>query len=220
MKFQTSRREALALGLGAAALAALPARAELEGKGYALGDVVIGDPEAKVTVIEYASFTCPHCASFHRVSWPELKANYIDTGKAKFILREIFFDQFGLYATMIARCGGTDIYPQMVTAFLDRQQDWYAAHVGAFNATKDPLPMLDEMKKIGRLGGLSNERMDSCLYDQELLDRLVADFQEKAGADEVRSTPTFFVNGERIVGAVPAAELGAAIDKALAAAGG
>lgn len=218
MKARIDRRGALALGLGAAALAALPARAQ-DDKGYALGDVVWGDPAAKVTVIEYASLTCPHCASFHVSAFPELKKNYIDTGKAKFILREIFFDQFGLYATMIARCGGAELYPQMIDAFLARQQDWYLAHVQAFNATKDPLPMIEEMKKIGRLGGLSNERIDACLYDQTLLDRLVADFQTNAGADEVRSTPTFFVNGERLVGAVPAAELGAAIDKALAAAG-
>lgn len=209
-----TRRGALALGAAATLVTAFPAIAQ-EDKGYAIGDVVIGDADAPVTIIEYASLTCPHCASFHQNSYPEIKAGYIDTGKAKLILRDVFFDQFGLWSTMIARCGGEATYPQMINMFLNRQQSWYLDHVGAFNQTKNAQPMIDEMMKIGRLAGLSNERMNACLSDEAYLERLVTDFQTNTAEDEVRSTPTFFINGEELSGAVSAAAMAAIIDKHL-----
>ena len=215
MTHRPTRRAALALGLGAAALAGLPALAQ-EGKGYALGDVVIGDPEAPVTIIEYASLTCPHCATFHLNAWPQIKTDYIDTGKAKFIIREVFFDQFGLWSAMIARCGGEAGYPKLIGMFLERQRGWYLDHVAAFNETKNAQPIIDEMMKIGRLAGLSNDRMNSCLSDQALLERMVGDFQTKSAEDGIRSTPTFLVNGEVVSGAVPAAQMAEVIERKLA----
>ncbi len=209
-----TRRGALVAGGAALALAAAPAWA-IEDKGYALGDIVLGDPDAPVTIIEYASLTCPHCATFHKGSLPTIKADYIDTGKAKLIMREIYFDQFGLYASMIARCGGEKTFYPLIDMFLARQGDWYQAHVGAFNQTKNPQPMIDEMFKFGRLAGLSTERMTSCLTDQGLLERLVGDFQRTSGEDNVRSTPTFFVNGEMVSGSVSAAAMAEVIEKYL-----
>lgn len=188
---------------------------DLASKGYALGDIVLGDPEAPVEIIEYASLTCPHCASFHTDAFPKIKADYIDTGKAKLIFREVYFDQFGLWATMIARCGGEQGYHDIMGRFLERQRDWYSSHVAAFNQTKNPEPIIGDMMKIGRLSGLSNERMNACLSDQGLLERLVKDFQTTTTADGVRSTPTFFVEGEEVKGAVSADAMAAVIEKHL-----
>lgn len=215
-----SRRAALA---GLAVLAAAPAAFAQddaktdasEDKGYALGDIVLGDPAAPVTIVEYASLTCNHCASFHQNSLPEIKRDYIDTGKAKLIVREVYFDQFGLWAAMIARCGGDMTYYRLIDQFMTHQKTWYFDHARAFNETRNAQPIIDEMMKIGRLAGLSNERMNACLTDQELLDRMVADFQTKASEDGVNSTPTFFVNGDEVSGAVPASEMAAAIEKHL-----
>ncbi|WP_340109854.1 DsbA family protein [Pikeienuella sp. HZG-20] len=211
-----TRRGALALGASFALMAAAPAGAqETEDKGYALGDVALGDEAAPVTIIEYASLTCPHCANFHVNSFSEIKRNYIDTGKVRFILREVYFDQFGLWAGMIARCGGDMGYYRLTSMFLDRQQTWYLDHVRAFNETQNAQPILDEMMKIGRLAGLSNDRMNACLTDQALLEQMVTDFQTNTEKDEVRSTPTFFINGERVSGAVSAAAMSEEIEKFL-----
>ena len=100
------RRQTLAMIAAATTATLLPANAALADP--VLGDIVLGDDNAPVTVIEYASFTCPHCASFHINTWPRFKAEYIDTGKVRFILREVYFDRYGLWASMVARCGGAD----------------------------------------------------------------------------------------------------------------
>ena len=217
--FTPSRRAVLGGALAAGAFSATPAWAvdadELRAKGYAVGDVVKGDPNAPVTIIEYASLTCPHCGSFHQNAYPTIKADYIDTGKAKLIMREVYFDQFGLWSAMIARCGGDAGYHTMIDMFLNRQREWYQNHVRAFNQTKNPQPILDEMFKIGRLAGLSNDRMNACLSDQGFLERLVTDYQTKASEDGVRSTPTFFINGEQVTGAVSAAEMARVIESKL-----
>ena len=209
--FAPTRRAVLG---GALALAATPALAQdaLEDRGYALGDVVLGDPDAPVTIIEYASLTCGHCANFHRNSYPQIKADYIDSGKAKMVIREIFFDQFGLWSAMIARCGGEAGYHMMIDMFLNRQRDWYQTHIPAYNQTKNPQPMIDDMMKIGRLAGLSNERMNACLSDQDYLERMVTDFQTYSSEDGVRSTPTFLINGERVEGAIGATEMARIIE--------
>ena len=216
--FTPNRRTVMVGAAAMTALAAAPAFAvddELSSKGYAIGDVVMGDPDAPVTIVEYASLTCPHCANFHTGAYPEIKADYIETGKAKLIMREVFFDQFGLWSTMIARCGGEAGYYTMIDMFLERQFDWYRAHVSAYNATKNPQPIIDEMMKIGRLAGLSNDRMNACLSDQAYLEKLVTDFQTYSADDNVRSTPTFLINGEVVSGNVSAAEMARVIESKL-----
>ena len=205
---------------GAAALAAasvLPAAAQdaLEDKGYALGDVVLGSEDAPVTVIEYASFTCPHCKNFHVQSWPTIKRDYVDTGKVRFIMREVYFDQFGLWGAMVARCGGEERYYDLVDALLKNQDQWYGVHREAFVQTKNAGPIVDELKKIGRRVGMSNTRIEECVTDVALRDRLVADFQEYAERDNVRSTPSFMINGEMTTGVRSPAAMAELIDQHL-----
>lgn len=218
-RFTPSRRAIVGGALALTAVSAAPAFAvddnEFAAKGYAVGDVVKGDPDAPVTIIEYASLTCPHCATFHVNAYPEIEEKYIKTGKAKLILREIYFDQFGLWSSMIARCGGDNGFHTMIDMFLNRQRDWYQNHIRAFNQTKNPQPIIDEMFKIGRLAGLSNDRMNECLSDQAFLERLVTDYQTTSSEDGVRSTPTFFINGEQVTGAVSAAEMSRVIESKL-----
>ena len=195
------RRCAVA-GLSAAAVApALPAFAQsFEEKGYVIGDVPMGDENAPVTIIEYASLTCPHCAAFHQTNWEPLKTDFIETGKARFIMREIYFDQFGLWGAMLARSAGEMNYHRMIDMLLSRQQEWYQAHVRAYQQTKNPRPIVDSLMQIGRLNGMSNQRMTESLQDAAFLEKLVADYKEYAEADNVRSTPSFLINGDMVTG--------------------
>ena len=211
-----TRRGALA---GAAALLAAPTllRAQdLDEKGYALGDIALGAEDAPVTVIEYASLTCPHCGRFHTAIFPQFKADYIETGKVRFIMREVFWDRFALWGAMVARCGGAERYHPIMDALLQNQHSWYLGHVDAYQATKNPQPILDEIRAIGRRAGLlSNARMNECLSDQALLERVVGDYQENAKRDGVTGTPTLFVNGEQIDTPRSAADLAAEIERHL-----
>lgn len=148
----------------------------------------IGNPDAAVTVIEYASFTCPHCANFHHEVFPELKANYIDTGKIRFIYRPVYFDGPGLWADLVARCGGQERFFGIAGMLYDRQAAWSRAssqaEVGA------------GLQAIGRLGGLEDEAILACLQDNDHAQELVAAFQENMARDNISGTPTFLINGE------------------------
>ena len=209
-----TRRHAVA-GLSAAAVApALPAIAQsFEEKGYIIGDVPMGDDNAPVTIIEYASLTCPHCAAFHQTNWEPLKANFIETGKARFIMREIYFDQFGLWGAMLARSAGETNYHRMIDMLLNRQQAWYQNHVRAYQQTKNPRPIVDSLMQIGRLTGMSNQRMTESLQDAAFLEKLVADYKEYAEADNVRSTPSFMINGDMVTGNMSPDAFAAEINK-------
>ena len=211
---QLTRRAAIALTAAAVAGPSL-AQDALEAKGYALGDIPMGAEDAKVTIVEYASLTCPHCATFHNQTFGELKERYIDTGKVRFIMREVYFDKFGVWGSMLARCGGEANYHQITDLLLKRQREWYSNHVRGYQETNDPRPIVDELFKIGRLVGMSNQRMTECLEDGALLERIVADYQKNAEADGVRSTPTFIINGEKITGAQPISAMAAEIEKHL-----
>ena len=178
-------------------------------------DQFLGDADAPVTVIEYASLTCPHCASFHANSWEAVKSDYIDTGKVRFIMREVYFDQFGLWAAMVARAGGPVSYYRLIDMYLMRQQDWYSSHVRAYNQTKNPRPIVDEIMKIGRLAGMSNQRMTEALEDRAFLERLVEDYQTTAQADGIRSTPSFMINGDLVTGSMGPEAISAEIDQRL-----
>jgi len=199
-----SRRAFLALTFAALAAPATASEDDLAARGYAVGDMALGDVAAPVTVIEYASLTCPHCATFHKETWPSIKQEYVDTGKVRFIFRDVYFDQYGLWASMIARCGGEGPFFGYLTQLFGRQREW---------ARSDDI--VGELQRIGRLGGLPAERMQACLTDEALLNRLVADYQANATADNVRSTPTFIINGETATGAMSAAAFSALIDKHL-----
>lgn len=150
-------------------------------------DMVMGDPDSPVTLIEYASFTCPHCASFHAGAFKQLKEEYIDTGKIKFIYREVYFDRPGLWASMIARCGGQERFFGISDLIYKGQSEW--ARAG------EPAAIVEELRKIGRLAGLDNDKLESCLQDAEMAQTLVAWSQENTEADAIQATPSLNLNG-------------------------
>ena len=152
-------------------------------------EMVQGDENAPVTVIEYASYTCPHCASFHAGPYKQLKADYIDTGKIRFVYREVYFDRFGLWASMIARCAGPDRFFGVSDLLYSGQQTW--ARAG------DPNQIVEELRKIGRLAGVSDDELNACLQDADKAQTLVAWYQANAEADDITSTPTFIIDGTK-----------------------
>lgn len=153
-------------------------------------DMSQGNAEAPVTVIEYASFTCPHCAAFHAGAYKDLKADYIDTGKINFVYREVYFDRYGLWASMIARCAGTpEKFFGMTDLIYAGQSEW--ARAG------EPTEIVEELRKIGRLAGLDGDTMEACLQDADNAQTLVAWYQENAEADGIDSTPSFVINGKK-----------------------
>ena len=152
-------------------------------------DMMIGNPDAKVTVIEYASYTCPHCASFHAGTFKDLKKNYIDTDKINFIFREVYFDRYGLWASMIARCAGPEKFFGLTDLMFQSQSSWTRAG--------EPAAIIDELRKLGRLAGIDVETLEVCLNDNEKAKSLIAWYQNKAGADNIDSTPSFIINGKK-----------------------
>ncbi len=152
-----------------------------------LPDMVIGNEAAKVTVIEYASFTCPHCGDFHLDVYAPLKTDYIDTGLIKFIHREVYFDKFGLMAAMIANCGGAEKYFPVMGVIYDTQAEWFGDGAEA--------TIINNLIKIGLKSGLSQEAVNACVADNARAEAMVANYLARAGADDVNATPTLFVNG-------------------------
>lgn len=167
----------------------------------ALPDVVLGDPNAPVTIVEYASLTCPHCATFHNSVLPDIKADYVDTGIAKVILREFPFDPAALAAFMLARCVPQDRREAMISVLFQQQQSWARAeNVSA------------ALLQIARMSGMSQEEFVGCLQNTELQAQ-VAEVRERGESEfGVQATPTFFVNGERYSGAMGANEMAAVIE--------
>ena len=153
-------------------------------------DMMIGNPDSKVTVIEYASYTCPHCASFHASAFKDLKKSYIDTDKINFVFREVYFDRYGLWASMIARCGGPSKFFDLTDLMFESQSLW--------TSSGEPSTITDELRKIGRLANISDDRLDACLSDNAKAKSLIAWYQEKAGADNIDSTPSFIINGKKL----------------------
>ncbi|WP_323777181.1 DsbA family protein [Leisingera sp.] len=155
-----------------------------------VAEMTLGAEDAPVTLIEYASYTCPHCANFHNETFKQIKADYIDTGKVKFIYREVYFDRYGLWASMIARCSGPDKFFGISDLIYKGQSEW--ARAGG--ATE----IIDELRKIGRLAGIGDEQLEACLQDGEKAQTLVAWYQENATEHGIESTPSFILNGEKI----------------------
>lgn len=170
----------------------------------ALPDMVMGDANAPVTIIEYASMTCGHCANFHKNTLPALKERYIDTGKVRMILREFPFDPRAAAAFMLARCAPQDKYYPMVSVLFEQQSVWAQA--------QDPRP---PMLQLAKLAGFTQESFDACLSNQELLDKVSAVFEKASKEYGVESTPTFFINGEKVTGAMPIDEMAPYIEKHL-----
>ena len=196
------RRLLVVLGAsGAALFLPRPALAE-----PVLGDIPLGDPEAPVKIVEYASFTCPHCAAFHESSWERLKKEYIDTGKVYFIFRDVYFDRYGLWASMAARCGGAEAFYPLAGEYLLKQKAWTGVPQEQIGA---------EILKIARLNGLPKDQLEACMTDQDYARQLIETYQANAAKDGVTATPTFFINGEKFTGNIPFEEFAKLIDERL-----
>ena len=161
-----------------------------------LGDVALGPETAKVTIVEYASLTCSHCAAFHKETWPELKKRYLDTGKVRFTLREFPLDPLATAGFMLARCDGNAKYYPISDLLFEQQRNW------AF--TDKPL---DALRALMRQAGFSQEKFDACLRDQKLYDAVNAVKNRGVEQFNVDSTPTFFINGQRHAGNMSIDEL-------------
>lgn len=153
-------------------------------------EMVAGNPDAAVEVIEYASFTCPHCASFHASQYQQLKANYIDTGKISFVYREVYFDRPGLWASMIARCpNDTAFFFSASELIYEKQREWLASG--------DPATIVEELRTLGKTAGLDDAMLDACLSDGPKAESLYTWYQANAETDSISSTPSFVINGEK-----------------------
>lgn len=167
----------------------------------ALPDVVLGDPNAPVTIVEYASLTCPHCATFHNSALPDIKADYVDTGIAKVILREFPFDPAALAGFMLARCVPEERREPMISVLFQQQQSWARAeNVSA------------ALLSIARMSGMSQEEFVSCLENTELQGQVAAVRERGESEFGVQATPTFFINGDRYSGAMTADQMAAVIE--------
>lgn len=160
-------------------------------KPVSLPDMALGSKDAPVTITEYASMTCPHCAAFNEQVFPKIKSEYIDTGKVRYIFREFPLDIKAAAGSMLSRCIAKDDAPKYfaVTDMLFRQQnDWVVK-----NTT-------ETLTRIGKQAGLTQQQVEACLKDQALLDKIAADQKYASDVLKVDSTPTFFINGEKIKG--------------------
>lgn len=185
MKYIQRFRSCLAsMALLLAGLLAVPALAQTA-PDPRLQDMVLGQAEAPVTVIEYASLTCPHCASFHAEVLPAIKKEFIDTGKAKLIFRDFPLDQVAFAGAILARCAGPEKYFTYLNVLFAQQRQWATA--------QDPVASL---KQIGRLGGMPADQFDKCLADKALGDYILAERLEGNQKFNVNSTPTLIINGK------------------------
>jgi len=151
-------------------------------------DVVLGSDKAPVTIIEYASMTCPHCAHFSTTTFPELQKRYIDTGKVRFIFREFPLDALAAAGFMLARCGGNDKFMPIVETLFAKQPEWLV---------KEPI---EPLKSIAKQFGYTEQSFNECLANQKVLDAIQDVRDRGAGKLGVNSTPTFFINGKKFVG--------------------
>lgn len=206
-----NRRNALAMAALAIVSPALAEETKDKGKAMLeaaspLGDRSLGKVDAPVVLIEYASATCPHCAEFHEKLLPVIKAEYIDTGKVRFIFREFPLDNNALAVFMLVRCLPEDKFFATTDLVFRRQQLW----------AKAPNPGV-EMTKIMNMAGMDKATFEACLKKEDLAKTLV-DYSKKSAADfGIKGTPALFVNGEYVDGHKDMADVKKALDAAIAA---
>ncbi len=170
-----------------------------------IADHIIGNPDAKVTIVEYASLTCPHCATFHVDTFKEFKKNYIDTNKVKFIYRNFHLDNLALAGALIAECAPKDQYFPILDLIFSNQRKWIAAP-----------KQFAEMVNILKLVGYTQGKVDECFTKKDLISGLLDDRKRAAEEFNVNSTPTIFINGEKQSGALSYQTLSTKVDELLA----
>lgn len=186
--------------LAASAADVLPALPDI------LSERVLGKADAPVTLIEYASLTCPHCASFAKETLPTVKKEYVETGKVKLIYRDYPLDQLALRAAMMARCAPQDRYYGLVETLFRTQETWARS--------SDPATAL---QRLGAVAGLSKEGFDACINNKEIFDGVIAMRGKAEQEHKVNSTPTFILEGRKMTGDLSVAEFRKALDAAIAA---
>jgi len=170
-------------------------------------EMALGSEDAPLTVIEYASSTCPHCRTFHEETFRELKANYIDTGKVRFVFREVYFDRYGLWAGLLARCGGSERFFGIMDMIFARQAEWTSAD--------SDVGVTENLARIGRAAGLTGEEIEACMQDRDLARAMVAVYKENAEEHGIRSTPSFIIDGDLVTGVMSYEDFSALIDARL-----
>lgn len=170
----------------------------------ALPEMALGKADAKVTVVEYMSMTCPHCAHFHNETFDKIKEKYVDTGKVRFVIREFPFDPRAAAAFMLARCAPNNAYFPMVSMMFKQQQVWAAADDGKA-----------ALLQMSKLAGFTQESFEKCLTDQKLLNDVNAVREHGAKEFGINATPTFLINGKRYAGAMSVESMSALLDSLL-----
>ena len=196
---------------GAPDLPLLPQAAHAQAVSTAAPEViemVLGSPDAPVEMIEYASFTCPHCRTFHENTLPLLKADYIEKGLVRYVYREVYFDRFGLWAGMVARCAGPERYFGVVDLIYARQAEWTQ---GA------PAEVAENLRRIGRTAGMTNEQLDACLTDAAMAEAMIASYEANMDVHNISGTPAFVIAGQ-MHSNMSYADMSAILDEAVAAA--
>ena len=169
-----------------------------------LPDIVQGSASAPVTIVEYASMTCSHCAAFHDTTWPELKSKYIDSGRVKFVLREFPLDPLATAAFMLARCAGPEKRNLLIDQLFSQQKTW------AF-VEKPIEPLLAVVKTVG----FTQTDFETCLKNEDLYEQVNQSRERAAEAFNIDSTPTFFINGRKLTGELSISEFDKVIDPLL-----
>ena len=182
-----NRREAIAAGAAAGAMLRAPAALAQDAEAAQIENFAVGAADAPVSVIEYASLTCPHCARFHTEIYPRLEEDYIDTGKVRFEMREVYFDRPGLWAAMLARCGGEQRYFPILKMLFEKQQDWTGGGGGEQIAAN--------LRRIGKVAGLDEGRIEACFQDSAKAEAMVANFEENMADHDISGTPAFVIDG-------------------------
>ena len=211
------RRDLLALAAGAAARAAgapaLAQTAPAAKDAVALVELLAPPPvkdlwqgkaDAPVTVVEYASMTCGHCAHFHEGTWPTLKSKYVETGKVRYVLRDFPLDPVAAAGSMLARCAGDDKRASVVDLLFSNQTKWLV---------NKPV---DALRDLLKQAGFTQESFDACLKNQELYDAVIKTREAASEKFGINSTPSFFINGKLHRGALTVAELEKILDPLLA----
>ena len=152
-----------------------------------IDEMVLGNEDAPVVLIEYASFTCPHCRNFHKESFLKLKKDYIEPGHVKYIFREVYFDKYGLWAAMVARCGGSKKYFGLIDLIFKKQDEW---------TTGDVDEVVAKLERIGKISGMSDSEIQNCMQNNTKARALVEKYRENALKDDIKSTPSFIINGK------------------------
>jgi len=168
-------------------------------------EMSLGNPDAPVTLIEYSSFTCPHCATFNQGVYNQIIENYVETDQVHYIKREVYFDAYGLWAALVARCGGPERYHGIVEMLYQGQRDWAGAQDGA--------QVADNLRRIGRRAGMSDDQLNACLADRDMASALMEVYSVNSERHGIRSTPSFVIN-DRLYSNMSYAEFETAIANA------